>query len=130
MGVFWRTRGHILVSAICSMGLTTAICPVAWSPVAAGAEPVPCPLRMANVTAQSGITFRHTDGGSGRRYIVESVVAGLALFDYDGDGWIDIYFTNGAPLRGTVLDPPPRNALYRNNGDWTFTRRDGSGGSR
>lgn len=100
--------------------LTAAIC-LAWLTPASASEPIPCPLRMADVTARSRIAFRHTDGGSGRRYIVESVVAGLALFDYDGDGWIDIYFTNGAPLRGTVVDTPPRHALYRNNGDWTFT---------
>ncbi len=76
---------------------------------------------LTDVTDQTGIAFRHTDGGSGNRYIVESVVAGLALFDYDNDGLIDIYFLNGAPLKGTTVDKPPRNALYRNNGDWTFT---------
>jgi len=89
--------------------------------VLSAAAPAECSIRLVDVTAHSGIRFRHTDGGSGRRYIVESVVAGLALFDYDGDGLIDIYFLNGAPLRGTVVDTPPRNALYRNNGDWTFT---------
>ncbi|MHB8901482.1 MAG: CRTAC1 family protein, partial [Thermoguttaceae bacterium] len=78
-------------------------------------------IQLTDATAQTGVTFRHTDGGSGHRYIVESVVAGLALFDYDGDGLVDIYFVNGAPLRGTTVDVPPRNALYRNNGDWTFT---------
>ena len=88
---------------------------------AATQVPAQPPIQLTDVTAQSGITFRHTDGGSGHRYIVESVVAGLALFDYDNDGFIDIYFLNGAPMRGTVVDKPPRNALYRNNGDWTFT---------
>ena len=87
----------------------------------AAAPPERCSIRLVDVTRQTGIPFRHTDGGSGNRYIVESVVAGLASFDYDGDGWIDIYLLNGAPLRGTVVDTPPRNALYRNNGDWTFT---------
>ncbi len=48
-------------------------------------------------------------------------MAGLALWDYDEDGHVDIYFLNGAPLRGTVVDQEPRNALYRNNGDGTFT---------
>lgn len=69
----------------------------------------------------SGIDFRHTDGGGEKQYIVQTVVAGLALFDYDGDGFVDVYFLNGSEVPGVELDPPPRNALYRNNGDWTFT---------
>ena len=79
------------------------------------------PIQLRDVTKQTGIAFRHTDGSSGRRYIVEYVSAGLALFDYNGDGWLDIYFLNGAPLPGTEIDVPPRNALYRNEGGWKFT---------
>jgi hypothetical protein len=78
------------------------------------------PILLHDVTCQTGISFRHTDGSSGRRYIVETVTAGLATFDYDGDGLIDVYFVNGAPLQGTKVDQPPRNALYRNQGDFQF----------
>ncbi len=78
-------------------------------------------IQLRDVTARTGITFRHTDGSSGRRYIVESVCCGLALFDYDGDGDQDIYFLNGAPLRGTKVNTPPTNVLYRNDGGWKFT---------
>jgi hypothetical protein len=46
--------------------------------------------------------------------------AGVATFDYDGDGLIDIYFPNGAALPGVTYDPPPRHALYKNLGDWRF----------
>ena len=67
------------------------------------------PIVLRDVTRQTGITFRHTDGSSGSRYIVETVSAGLALFDYDGDGDVDIYFLNGAPLRGARFDVPPIN---------------------
>ncbi len=81
------------------------------------------PIVLRDVTDQTGIRFRHTDGSSGRHYLVEAMSAGLATFDYDGDGLVDIYFLNGAPLRGADVDPanPPRNRLYRNNGDGTFT---------
>ena len=79
-------------------------------------------ITMRDVTKETGITFRHTDGSSGRRYIMETVSAGLALFDYDGDGDVDIYFLNGAPLRGAASPPaPPRNELWRNDGGWRFT---------
>ncbi len=78
------------------------------------------PILLRDVTGQTGITFRHTDGGAGQRYIVETVSAGLATLDYDSDGLIDVYFVNGAPLKGTVADPPPRNALYRNGGSLQF----------
>ena len=75
------------------------------------AQPAECSIRLIDVTESSGITFRHNHGGSDRGYIVEGMASGLALFDYDGDGLIDIYFLNGAPLQGTVVDDRPRNAL-------------------
>lgn len=81
----------------------------------------PSAFQLRDVTAQTGINFKHTDGSTGQRYIVESVSCGLALLDYDNDGDIDIYFLNGAPLGGARMDPPPRNYLYRNEGDWKFT---------
>jgi hypothetical protein len=93
---------------------------LAWTILLATA-PAQGPIVLHDVTRQTGITFRHTDGSSGQRYIVETVTAGLALFDYDGDGDVDIYFLNGAPLKGTKVDVPPRNALYRNDGGWKFT---------
>ena len=79
-------------------------------------------IQFSDVTAQTSISFVHTDGSSGRRYIVESVSAGLATFDYNQDGKIDILFLNGSPLPGAPLPAtPPRNALYRNDGGWKFT---------
>ncbi len=79
-----------------------------------------CPIQLQDVSQETGITFTHTDGSSGRRFIVESVSTGLASFDYDGDGRIDLYFPNGAPLPGTEVEQTPRHALYRNLGDWQF----------
>src|SRR5688500_18803351 len=92
-------------------------CPI----ISAAQAPKSAAIQLVDVTAASKITFRHHDGGSGKGYIVEGMASPVATFDYDNDGLIDIYFVNGAPLKGTVIDPPPRAALYRNNGDWTFT---------
>lgn len=78
-------------------------------------------IKLTDVTAETGINFCHTAGGSGKQYIVEYITGGVALFDYDGDGDADVYFLNGAPLQGTVSKATPTNALYRNDGDWKFT---------
>ena len=96
-------------------------CPLAWAALLGLCGQVSGDILLTDVTKQTGITFVHTDGGSGQRYIVETVSAGLALFDYDNDGDIDIYFLNGAPLKGTICPKPPQNALYRNDGGWKFT---------
>ena len=100
--------GSVLSALLFTSGLTAA-------------EPN-SPIQLKDVTQQTGISFVHTDGSSGKRYIVETVASGLATFDYNGDGKIDILFLNGAPLPGAPTPtPPPRNALYRNDGGWKFT---------
>ena len=86
-----------------------------------GRKPGGHQIRLTDVTSKSGVAFRHTDGSSGRYYMPETMTAGLALFDYDGDGYVDIYFLTGAPLQGTdTKGPLPRNALYRNRGGLRF----------
>lgn len=86
-------------------------------PPESAAAPTP---RFHDMTDAVGLVFRHTDGHSGEFYLMESVTAGLALFDADGDGDDDLYALNGAPLPGA--DPAPvSNVLYRNDGGWTFT---------
>ena len=67
------------------------------------------------------IPFDHFSGASGQRYVVEPMTAGLALFDYDGDGLIDVYLLNGAPLPPNAESPAHQpNRLYRNLGNWRF----------
>jgi len=81
---------------------------------------------FTDVTDQAGITFRHSYGDFDLSNIVEGTGAGVVVFDYDGDGWMDLYFLNGAwnrevsDNRGRRLRGRLHNALYRNKGDGTF----------
>lgn len=111
-GVPGKSVARIL-RAIVAFGLAL------WSVVhGLGAET--CPIQLHEMTKETGVSFRHTDGSSGRRFIVETVTAGLAMFDYDGDGLMDVYFVNGAPLPGCKDASKPKNALYHNEGNWKF----------
>jgi hypothetical protein len=84
-----------------------------------GAENKPAFVHI--MPSQSGITWVHSAGRSPERYLPESSGAGCAFFDYNNDGWMDIYLVNSGKSEFFNPDPPLRNALYRNNRDGTFT---------
>ena len=69
----------------------------------------------------SGITWVHDNGRSDARHLPETCGGGGLFFDYNNDGWMDIYFVNGGPADFYAPKTPSKNALYRNNGDGTFT---------
>ena len=71
--------------------------------------------------AMSGITWKHAAGKSPQKYLPETTGAGCAFFDFDNDGWMDIYLVNSGQCDFFNPNPPLRNALYRNNRDGTFT---------
>jgi hypothetical protein len=81
------------------------------------------PVIYADITARTGLgKFRHRAGGLEKRYILETASGGVALFDYDNDGWLDVYFVNGSTfdaLKGK--ERAPRAGLFRNNRNGTFT---------
>ena len=77
-------------------------------------------VRFSDVTAAAGLSgFRHVSGGADKNYIIETTGSGVALWDFDGDGLLDIYLVNGSTLEPRA-GGPPRAALFRNNGDRTF----------
>lgn len=80
---------------------------------AAAYEPLP--------PAKTSITFVHDNALSSRRYLPESMGPGVAILDYDNDGWMDLYFVNSGPSDFFTPQHPLRNALYHNNHDGTFT---------
>jgi hypothetical protein len=89
----------------------------------------PVPLQWTDVTAKSGIRFKHEASRTTEKYLPEAMGAGAAMFDYNNDGRLDLFFVNGARLRdpmsvGALPDKSEArfwNRLYRNNGDGTFT---------
>jgi len=77
-------------------------------------------FRLVDVTAPSGIDFRHNSGAFGAKYLPETLGAGCAFLDYDGDGWPDILLVNGMDWPGHKLRRSTLR-LYRNNRNGTFT---------
>ena len=84
---------------------------------AANARDLP---QLADITRSTGIHFNHLSSPE-KKYIVESMSGGVALIDYDRDGWPDIYLTNAPGVDMALAGKKARSALYHNNHDGTFT---------
>jgi enediyne biosynthesis protein E4 len=79
-------------------------------------------IQFENVIEQSKINFKLKNSVSPKRYTFETMAGGVAVFDYNNDGLLDIFFTNGAAIPSLEkTDPSYWNRLFRNNGDGTFT---------
>ena len=76
-------------------------------PPTTAAPQAPSPVTFTDITAASGITFKHAASPTSQKYLPESMGAGVAMLDYDNDGRLDLFFTNGA----RVDDPMPKGAM-------------------
>lgn len=83
----------------------------------------PTPAWFVDVAAKAGITVRDVNGSAtNKQYIVEATGSGVAIIDYDRDGWPDIFLVNGVELHQAAnLNKAPTNHLFHNNHDGTFT---------
>ncbi len=81
------------------------------------------PVTFVDVAEEAGLTVPNVWGGvKSKKYIVEAKGSGLAFFDYDMDGWLDIYLTNGIRFEETYTSSKaPIQHLFKNNRDGTFT---------
>ncbi len=73
------------------------------------------PYRFDDITTTAAIQFHLTCGSANKEYIMDSLCGGVAVLDYDGDGWMDLFFLNGSTLEGTRSGKHPASKLYRNN---------------
>jgi hypothetical protein len=101
-----RAFGQAAATAQAATTATQAVAPVVFNEVSA---------------KESGIAWAHSNAMSPQRYLPETVGAGCVFFDYDNDGWLDIYLVNSGPSDFFTPKTPLKNALYRNNHDGTFT---------
>jgi hypothetical protein len=116
------------------------MCPVAWAQMGTAGTATPLPAserqkaeaesklpaapidypKLVDITDSTGIHFDHLSSPDAK-FIVESMSGGVALIDYDGDGWLDIYFTNAPSLDMAQHGVKARSALFHNNHDGTFS---------
>src|SRR3974390_3283417 len=85
-------------------------------------SPATGPIRFEDIAAKAGVHYVTATDTTENKNQPQTMVAGVALFDYDGDGFLDLYFVGGASIPSLVKTGPEYwNRLYHNNHDGTFT---------
>ncbi len=109
-----RSNGATLFLAMTLSGVLVSM------PQAPAPQSPASTVQYVDVTKASGLTFRHNSGATGKKYLPETLGPGVAFIDYNGDGWQDLFFTNGKDWPGQSRRKSTLE-LYRNNKDGTFT---------
>jgi enediyne biosynthesis protein E4 len=120
---------HFVLALLMSLAFRASAQAHHKTPEPAASHPYPAstayaaPSWFVNVAPQAGLTMLNVNGDSAtKKYIIETTGSGVAILDYDRDGWPDIFLANGTTLDG---EPKPATAptshLYHNNHDGTFT---------
>ncbi len=104
-------------------GLAAGWPPSGWLWGASPSEPLPpYGVGFVDIAKQAGLNHTIYYGGAEKvKYIVEANGCGVAFYDYDNDGWLDIFVLNGSRIEGFPAGKEPTNRLYKNNRDGTFT---------
>ena len=131
MGVFVSLRGRIGTGVFFLLAVVALFSVVAHSQssakpsqqIEAAKSGVNAGLaNFGDIAEKAGLTAVNVFGGvDTKKYIIETTGTGVAIFDYDNDGWPDIFIVNGTTLEGFPAKEAPTNHLYHNNHDGTFT---------
>ena len=82
----------------------------------------PAPVRFVDIAAEAGLDALNVYGNdTHKEFIIETTCNGAVIFDYDNDGWPDVFLPNGSTIAGFAKDSAPTGHLYRNNHDGSFT---------
>ena len=111
-----------------AIAIVCLLCVLGFGSVAAWQTARETPGNFVDITAASGVRFQHVATHTSKKYLPETMGSGVALFDYDNDGRLDIFLVNGAPLadptpKGTVPEktgPKDWNRLFHQKSDGTF----------
>lgn len=93
----------------------------AAAPFLSKPTPASNPVTFVDVARPTGIHFQHDNAATPEKYLIETMCSGCGWIDYDQNGLLDLYLVNGAATKLYTPKRPLRSALYRNNGDGTFT---------
>jgi len=100
---------------LAALGLATAVTSTAL--VSGVGDPPP---QFVDIARQAGVLFHHTSGASSEKHLVETMGSGGLFFDYDGDGWIDIFLVDGGSVADATVDRRAHHRLYHNRGNGSF----------
>jgi len=84
-------------------------------------ESASAPIAYRDATQALGISFTHHNGAFGEKYLPEIMGSGVAVFDYDRDGWLDLYFVDGGRVPGAAQGDPRHGVLFHNDAGTHFT---------
>src|SRR5216683_2727576 len=116
---FLRLLSLLGLCAWLSFGLAALATQSAGHPQSTNGKPI---AHFVDVAQKAGLSAPVIFGGeTTKKYIIETTGTGVAIFDYDNDGWPDIFVVNGTTLDPLPQGKVPTSHLYRNNGDGTFT---------
>jgi hypothetical protein len=116
---FWRSIARTVLLLCISPLANISSAQLATKPVSSPKQPI---ANFVDIAEKAGLTASEIFGGlDSKKYIIETTGTGVAIFDYDNDGWLDIFIVNGTTLEAGKTGKVATNHLYHNNHDGTFT---------